>query len=46
MTAFELARKYYPKYWSKERLSALVRAGKLTPAEYEEITGEPYRAEK
>lgn len=46
MTALELSKRYYPKYWSKERIAALVRAGKLTPAEYEQITGEPYGAAK
>ena len=33
---------YYPKLWSKERLAALVEAGKLTTDEYQEITGEAY----
>ena len=42
MTVKEMAIKYYPKLWSKERLIALVEAGKLTEAEYKEITGEPY----
>ena len=36
----EMAKKYYPRLWSKERLLALVQAGKLTEAEYAEITGE------
>lgn len=42
MTAFEMAKKYYPAQWSIDRLSALVAAGKLTPEEYREITGEEY----
>ena len=37
-----LAEKYYPKYWDKDRLRALVQAGKLTEEEYQELTGEKY----
>lgn len=40
-----LAERYYPKLWDIDRLKALVAAGKLTEAEYSEITGEVY-AEK
>ena len=42
MTVFEMAKKYYPKLWSLERLKALVEAKKLTVDEYKEITGESY----
>ena len=42
MTVFEMAKKYYPKLWDKKRLIALVKAGKLTTDEYENITGEHY----
>lgn len=42
MTAFEMAQKYYPELWNIERLRALVAAGKLTPEEYQQITGETY----
>lgn len=42
MTAYELAKKYYPKLWNKERLVALVKANKLTEEQYEELTGEVY----
>ena len=41
-----LAEKYYPAMWDKERLVALVEAGKLTIAEYEAVTGEKYEAAK
>ena len=34
MTVYEMAKKYYPKMWDKARLAALVKAGKLTEAEY------------
>ena len=42
MSAFELAQKYYPTLWSKERLKALVEKGKLTLDEYKQITNEEY----
>lgn len=37
MTVFEMAEKYYPDYWSKDRLDALVEAGKLTKAQVRDI---------
>lgn len=40
MSVYELAKKYYPELWGKDRLIALVEAGKLTEEEYKEITGE------
>ncbi len=39
MTTVEMAKKYYPAFWGKERLEALVKAGKLTRAEADEIMG-------
>lgn len=39
MTVFEMAQKYYPKLWSKERIDALYAAGKLTEEEYKTIVG-------
>ncbi|WP_283673055.1 XkdX family protein [Butyricicoccus sp. Marseille-Q5471] len=38
MTAFEMAKLYYPRLWSKARLDALLAAGKLTQAEYDQLT--------
>ena len=35
---FDLAKKYYPKYWSKERLDVLLAKKKLTWEEYDELT--------
>ena len=35
---FDLAKKYYPKYWSKERLNVLLAKKKLTQKEYDELT--------
>ena len=40
MTVFEMAKKYYPLRWSKNRIDALYDAGKLTKEEYEEIIKE------
>lgn len=42
----ELAEKYYPRFWNKARLEALVAADKLTEQEYEEVTGEPFVKEE
>ena len=42
MTVYEMAIKYYPRLWGKDRLAALVAAGKLTTEQYEEITGDTY----
>lgn len=40
MSVFELAKKYYPRLWSRERLEALAKAGKLTGDQVREITRE------
>ncbi len=40
MSIFELAKKYYPRLWSKERILALFQAGKLTGAEKAAVLGE------
>ena len=40
MNVFEMAKKYYPRLWDRARLEALVRAGRLTEAEMQEITEE------
>lgn len=37
MSAYELAKKYYPRLWSIERLDALLAAGKLTQEEYDAL---------
>lgn len=40
---YEKALAYYAEgLWKKSYIRALVRAGKLTMAEYEEITGEDF----
>lgn len=40
MSVYELAQKYYPRLWSKERLEALLAAGKLTQEEFDSIVKE------
>jgi len=37
-------RHYDAGRYSKEDVAVFVRAGKITPAQYEQITGEPYVA--
>lgn len=44
MSVFETAKKYYPKLWGIDRLKALVKVGKLTAEEFEDITGERLEA--
>lgn len=39
-TVYEMAKRYYPRLWSIERLDALRAAGKLTDAEYRDLTKE------
>ena len=43
-TAKDLSKKYYPRLWPIGRLVALVKAGKLSEADYNEITGFTYPA--
>ena len=40
MDVFELAKKYYPRLWNKERILALVEAGRLTQAQADQILKE------
>lgn len=37
MTVKEMAQKYYPTMWSKERIETLVTAGKLSRKDADEI---------
>lgn len=47
MTVYEMAVQYYPRLWGKERIDALVEAGRLTREEADavlatsEVTGAP-----
>lgn len=38
MTAYEMAKMYYPKYWNLDRLKTLLAIKKLTQEEYDELT--------
>lgn len=40
MSVYELAQKYYPRLWDRERLEALLAAGRLTQAEFDQLVGE------
>lgn len=40
MSVYEMAKMYYPRLWGRERIEALVSAGRLTPEEAEEILHE------
>ncbi len=40
MSVYDMAKQYYPRLWSAERIKALVAAGKLTQAQAGEIMGE------
>ncbi len=37
MTVYEMALRYYPRLWGRERIQALAEAGRLTQTEAEEI---------
>ena len=40
---FKIVKRYYDKgIYSKEDVATFVRAGKITPEQYKEITGEDY----
>lgn len=40
MTVFDMAKNYYPRLWDKDRIEALVAAGRLLEEEAAEIMGE------
>ena len=44
MSAYEMAKKYYPHLWEASRLVALVKAGKLSAEEFKELTGQEVAA--
>lgn len=37
MSVYEMAQKYYPRLWDRERLEALLAAGRLTQEEYDKL---------
>lgn len=45
MDWFTTIKRYYDRdLWTKEQVAKAVEYGKITEAQYEEITGEPYQA--
>ena len=39
MSVYELAKKYYPRLWDRERLEALLEAGRLSQSEFDQLVG-------
>ena len=37
MTVYEMAQKYYPRLWDRERLEALLAAGRLSQEEFDQL---------
>lgn len=37
MSVYELAKKYYPRLWDRERLEALLAAGRLSQEEFDRL---------
>lgn len=37
MSVYELAQKYYPRLWDRERLEALLAAGRLSQEEFDQL---------
>lgn len=37
MSVYLLAKKYYPRLWDRERLAALLAAGRLTQEEFDSL---------
>ena len=37
MTVYEMAQKYYPRLWDRERLEALLAAGRLSQEEFDSL---------
>lgn len=40
MSILDMVKKYYPRLWNRERVLALVQAGRMTQEEAEEILEE------
>lgn len=37
MSVYELAQKYYPRLWDRDRLEALLAAGRLSQEEFDQL---------
>jgi uncharacterized XkdX family phage protein len=45
MNWFSLVQRYYNAgYYTKEQVAVFVTSGKITPEQYQQITGDPYVA--
>jgi uncharacterized XkdX family phage protein len=45
MNWYDIIKRYYDSgLWTKEQVANAVVMGKITPLQYEQITGEPYTA--
>ena len=44
MSVYEMAKQYYPRLWGRERIEALVTAGRLSREEADGIRGEQAKA--
>lgn len=44
MNVYEMAKRYYPRLWGRERIEALVAAGRLSREEADGIMGEQAKA--
>lgn len=40
MSVYELAQKYYPRLWDRERLESLLSAGRLSQEEFDSLVAE------
>ena len=44
---YDIVKRYYDAgYYTDEDVAKFVKKGKLTPEQYEEITGKPYKEDK
>lgn len=40
---FNVAKSYYPRFYTKDMVKVFVTAGKITELQYKEITGDKYK---
>ncbi|ARK26361.1 hypothetical protein SporoP37_15935 [Sporosarcina sp. P37] len=41
-----MAKSYYPRFYTKDMVKVFVESGKITEAQYKEITGDKFVADK
>lgn len=44
MDYFKIVQAYYPRFYSKDDVKVFVKAEKITPEQYKEVTGDEYKA--